>query len=165
MLDSAEAAAMRHTLPYTDAIEPGQLPKAFADRPVATWLKDSTRHFGISIATGVAGVGDCLNQLSHVAAVSLDPDFSAPIAERAAVRYDAARMNEVSLDALSARSGPQVRELLRSACHAFNQTLADRCLEEERGWEDGSLLGAARTQRQKQNMQDSDAGTPHRSQL
>ena len=64
------------------------------------------------------------------------------------MRYDAAKLNEVTLDSLKARSGEEVRVLYRQACQEFDQTLADRCLEEERAAAGGSLHGVAPAARQ-----------------
>ena len=103
-------------------------------------------------------MGDCLNRLTHVAAVATDSRFSAAVAERAAVRYDAARLNCVSLDALPARSSEQVRALYRDTCQAFDSNLADRCLEEEKAFESGSLHDSRLGQRAARHReQDSDA--------
>jgi hypothetical protein len=131
MLDNAVAAAARHTIPFLPAISPGQLPRGWAERPLASWLLDTVRHFWSTTVTGVAGTGDCFNRLSHVACVALDVRYPAAVAERAAVRYDAARYHGVCMSALKARSGEQVREAYRETCEIFNENSADRRLEEE----------------------------------
>ena len=79
----------------------------------------------------MAGVGDCLNRLTHVSSVALDHRFDAHVAERAAVRYDAARYCDSCLEALKALSGPEVREGLRRSCDEFDESLAKRLLDEE----------------------------------
>jgi hypothetical protein len=132
VFNAAVAAAGKHTVPAADAIEPGQFPKHLSSRPLAAWMLDASRQFWANVITGVAGVGDCFNRISNAALVATDVRYSAAVVEKAAVRYDAARLNEVSLDALKARSGADVRELYRTACSDFDKELAHRCLEEEK---------------------------------
>ena len=148
MFTAAVAAAEKHTVPALQAIEPGKLPKGFESRPLAAWMLEAPRQFWANAITGIAGVGDCFNRLTQTALVASDVRFSAPVAERAAVRYDAAKLNEVAEDALKARGGEEVRALYRRACQNFDQTLADRCLEEEKAASCGSLSGTAPTARQ-----------------
>lgn len=80
MLDMAESAARKHTLPSAKPIEPGEFPKGWEERPLAKWLQDAVRRFWCQTLTGVAGVGDCLNRLSHVSSVALDHRFDAHVA-------------------------------------------------------------------------------------
>ena len=37
MLECVVEAAANHTIPFVNEIEPGKFPKAFADRPLASW--------------------------------------------------------------------------------------------------------------------------------
>ena len=131
MFDAAVAAGTKHTIPYRDAINFGEFPKGWTDRPLAHWMQDVTRRYWSLCITGVAGPGDCYNRLSQVAAVALDHRYSSDVAARAAVRYDAEMYNKVCNTALKARSGPEVRDFLRHSCEEFNETVAKRLLEEE----------------------------------
>ena len=81
-------------------------------------------------------------QQQHTALVAMDARYAPAIAERAAIRYDAAKLEEVSQDALKARSGEEVRTLYRTACQVMDERLADRCLGEEKVADADSLHGA-----------------------
>ena len=101
------------TVPYEKAISVADFPKSWQDRPLASWLLVTVRRFWAQLVAGIAGPGDCLNRLTHVAIVALDSRHYPRIAERAAVRYDAERFEKVGLRALKARSGEEAREFLR----------------------------------------------------
>lgn len=131
IMTSAIQAAGQHSIPYTEKIPPGKLPKEWVDRPLAHWLDDAVRHFWAEGIVGAAGVGDCFNRLTHVASIAKDIRYPAATAERAAVRYDAFRCHGVCLDALKARRGEEVRACFREACEQFDAGAADRLLAEE----------------------------------
>lgn len=131
IMDDAIRAASQHSIPHTEEIQHGRLPKEWGDRPLASWIDDAVRKFWASSITGAAGVGDCLNRLAHVATVAKDIRYSAAQAERAAVRYDALRAHGVCLDALKARSGEEVRAWFRLTCEQYDAGAADRLLAEE----------------------------------
>ena len=130
-MEAAIRAANQHTIPFTHDMPSGKFPKEWAERPLAHWLSQVVTGFWADTIVGAAGVGDCFNRISHVAAVAQDRRFPAAVAARAAIRYDAARCNGVCLDELKARSGDQVRACFREACETFDASAADRCLGEE----------------------------------
>ena len=130
-MDAAIKAAMKHTIPFTPEVPSHKFPREWADRPLANWLGDAAAGFWASTIVGAAGTGDCFNRLSHAATIAKDPRYPAHIAERAAVRYDAARSHGVCLDALKARSGEEVRACYREACETYDAGAADRLLAEE----------------------------------
>ena len=131
MFEEAVRAGVMHTVPYEKAIAIGAFPKTWQDRPLAAWLLVTVRRFWAQLVTGIAGPGDCLNRLTHVALVALDSRHPSHVAERASVRYDAERFEKVGLRALEARSGDEARAFLRDSCEVFVESTATRLLEEE----------------------------------
>ena len=131
MLKRAVAAASKHTLPDYPAIDVGTFPRQWRDRPLSRWLRHTVRQFWALSVTGVTGVGDCFNRLTHVACIANDARYPPNVAERAAVRYDAECFQGVCLRSLKARSGDNAREILRSSCEEFSESKASRLLAEE----------------------------------
>jgi hypothetical protein len=107
--------------------------------------------------TGQCVAGDCLNRLAHVAHIALDSRFSADVAARAAVRYDAKFMHDCYIASTITENMDQTRMMFAREALQLKESSVDRLLQEERDTKAvspagrGSLADSSHAQRNRGN--------------